>query len=290
MQTLVQKSQLAMLTWHMQITPPLTPTPTPPSSSTQSTIPISIVSWDFGVIIGTLLLSLLVVYVSVRLLKLSREELNDYIGTPKWDFSNSWATTLTAVGALLGTLLTIPNSSNVTGINLLSGLSLFFGLLALGAPLIYTALEKRLPPDPHAEDNSFQYQGTIRLFIVSATLTVWATSGELVTVGTTIVVLLQGGFFSILTMVVFGIVLAAALFFACVYGYRSIQWTIEDVLAETISAQLSRYNEAHLEHNYASKKHEYLVNPREFLKTHLDDSEKKNVTSYRPPAKNWSLL
>ena len=243
---------------------------------------------DFGVIIVTFLFSGIVVFNSYLKMKLHNGELDEYIGIPNWDFSTSWATTLTTVGALLGTLLTIPNfpsTSDLSGIKIQSGLSLFFGLLALIAPLIYTASAKHIPPE--GKDDTAKNQGTIRMFLYTATLTTWAVSGELVTVGISLYAL-SIGFNSIPTLVVFGLVLLLALFYAYRYAYNSLYWTVKDVLADTANQRFSKYKKTP-EFNHELDKPENFVNPRDFFNK-LPEAEKAKAKSYQTTAKNWSLL
>ena len=95
---------------------------------------------------------------------LPANKLNERIGTPQWDFSKSWATTLTTVGALLSTVISTPALSDI---KMQSGLSLFFGLVVLIAPLMYTASAERLPTDPDVKNGTYQYQGTIRMFLIT---------------------------------------------------------------------------------------------------------------------------
>ncbi len=132
-----------------------------------------IASWDLGVIIVTFIISSLLVYKSYQKMGLPADILDERIGNPQWDFSKSWATTLTTVGAFLGTVISTPSLS---GINMQSGLSLFFGLVVLIAPLIYTASIERFPSDPNVKDGTYQYEGTIRMFLITCTLTVWGSA------------------------------------------------------------------------------------------------------------------
>jgi hypothetical protein len=64
-------------------------------------------------------------------------------GEDTWTFDGSWASNFTAVGALLGTLLTSKDflSDALSGLSLTAflGLSLFFGFLALLAPIAFAA-------------------------------------------------------------------------------------------------------------------------------------------------------
>jgi uncharacterized membrane protein YecN with MAPEG domain len=104
-------------------------------------------------------------------------------GPANWDYSQSWASTLTVVGALLGTVLSagvLPDELDLFTKAGYAGLNIFFGMLVLFAPLVYAAFQKRLLPD---KDGVPQYEGTVRAFAVASVATLWGVFGELVTVG-----------------------------------------------------------------------------------------------------------
>lgn len=103
-------------------------------------------------------------------------------GPANWDYSQSWATTLTVVGAFLGTVL----GAGVLPDNLLlfskagySGFNLLFGLLVLLAPLVYAAAQKRIAD---AANGTPQYQGTSWAFGCASVATLWGVFGELATI------------------------------------------------------------------------------------------------------------
>lgn len=241
---------------------------------------IVIASWDSIVIVVTLVISAFVVYTSYQRMGLPADTLNERIGNPHWNFSTSWATTLTTVGALLGTVIATPSLS---GIHMQSGLSLFFGLVVLIAPLMYTASTKRFPPDPNVKDGPYQYEGTIRMLLLTCLLTVWGVSGELVTVATTFYLLMQESFVSLLALILFGLFLLVAIVYAFRYAYRSIPWTIEDLQADKTTRQ-----QAMQVRNKLSLSNEQPV--PEDAKAKLTEEERIQAKSYHPPLKNWTLL
>lgn len=243
---------------------------------------IVIASWDSIVIVGTLVISSLVVYTSYQKMGLPADTLNERIGNPQWNFSTSWATTLTTVGALLGTVIATPSLS---GIQMQSGLSLFFGMVVLIAPLMYTASTKRFPPDPNAKDGAYQYEGTIRMLLLTCLLTVWGVSGELVTVATTFYLLMQESFVSLLALIIFGLFLLVALVYAFRYAYRSIPWTIQDLQADKTTRQLAIAMQVR---NKLSLSNEQPV--PEDAKANLTEEERIQAKNYHPPLRNWSLL
>lgn len=90
-----------------------------------------------------------------------------------WTFSGSWASTLTTVGALLGTLLAASGflSDVLPGLatGLFLGVNIGYGLLAALAAVVYTA--------SHDKDGSPTYLA----LLLAAFITLWAVIGELVT-------------------------------------------------------------------------------------------------------------
>jgi hypothetical protein len=152
------------------------------------------------------------------------------------------------------------------------------------APLIYTASTERFPPDPNVKDGPYQYEGTIRMLLITCVLTVWGVSGELVTVATSFYTLMQGSFVSLLALIVFSLFLLLTIVYSFYYAYRSIPWTIEDLRIDKTTKQMAMH--------YARKKiplsHEHRILEDEINK--LTPPERTEVQNYHPPLKNWSLL
>lgn len=97
------------------------------------------------------------------------------LGALDLDFSASWASNITVVGALLGTILSagvLPKASP-TSTATYAGLNLFFGVLILLAPLVYTATQGPVEGE---------HEGYVLAFLISCAITLWAVGGELATV------------------------------------------------------------------------------------------------------------
>jgi hypothetical protein len=104
-------------------------------------------------------------------------------GPANWSYSESWATSLTLVGALLGTVLgagVLPEKLDLFSKAGYSAFNVLFGMLVLVAPLVYAAAQRRMPD---ADDGTPQYQGTTWAFGWASVATLWGVFGELATVG-----------------------------------------------------------------------------------------------------------
>src|SRR6476646_1020240 len=93
------------------------------------------------VIYGSLILA--VVLMAYRAYT-ARAHLAQKMGPVNWDFSESWASTFTVVGAFLGTILgesgVIPEATEYLSRAAYGGLNVLFGLITLLAPLMYSAV------------------------------------------------------------------------------------------------------------------------------------------------------
>jgi hypothetical protein len=110
--------------------------------------------------------------------------LRSEMGGTKWKFSDSWASSLTAVGAVLGTVLSaklLSENARFVSDKGFTALNLLFGGLVVLSPFVYAAIQ-RLYNDPPSADGP-EYVGPVWAFFISAVLTTWAVLGELATLG-----------------------------------------------------------------------------------------------------------
>lgn len=187
--------------------------------------------------IGSLLLAIILTIVAyfiiladkkVASFHLTSSVLTHCMGKPHWDFSKSWATSLTAVGALLGTVLAAAGGG-LTSDKTNAGLNVFFGVLVLIAPLLYSATARYTETGPK-DTTEGQAQGYVGMFLLSSLLTVWAVWGELITV---LIILYNLSATTIVTSpirYIFLVFLVAALVCVGVYALRTIPWTVQDQL------------------------------------------------------------
>jgi len=100
----------------------------------------------------------------------------------KWDFSSSWASNLTALGAILGVVLgkvTLPKDTVLVNHDGYITLSLFFGALVVISPFLYTALRTGTASAGGPSFAAADY----RVFLLACVLTIWAVLGQVGTLG-----------------------------------------------------------------------------------------------------------
>lgn len=120
---------------------------------------------------------------------------NDRLGPANWDFSASFASTLTVFGSLLGTILSanVLPANTLVPANTYTGLNLMFGVIVIVGPLIYTATQTTVQVHRGFPSAEPQYQGTVWGFLVATALTLWAVIGELATIGLVLNEIRRGG-------------------------------------------------------------------------------------------------
>jgi hypothetical protein len=110
---------------------------------------------------------------------------NGDMGSVRWDASKSWASTFTAVGALLSMVL---SSSQVVlpepkllmmSKGAYSGLSLFFGALIVLAAFAYNATMRPASVTTLPGVAQKELRGMVVSFLLATTLAVWGASGQI---------------------------------------------------------------------------------------------------------------
>lgn len=121
---------------------------------------------------------------AIRALTL-RHRLGYLLSAPSWDFSKSWASTFTVVGAVLGTILSslvLPDTPVRFSKATLAGMNLVFGVAILLAPLVFalTQTGRRVKKDSSPEET--QPQGPVAGYLAASAVTLTGVIGQLVTV------------------------------------------------------------------------------------------------------------
>lgn len=183
-------------------------------------------------------------------------KLGDRMGAGEWKFSESWASTLTALGGILGSVLTAQLLPSETATQKLTnstfvGFNLMFTIAIVVAAALYNTFRSQRecvkPTDgtpkpgetpkidpPKVElasaeeaQKTFEYQGKVVYFLLASTLVLWAVFGQLLTAWL-LLDQVPDATLSNLISIVFRILLVLAAVLALVYGYRSVPWTLRN--------------------------------------------------------------
>jgi hypothetical protein len=156
------------------------------------------------------------------------------VGPAKFDFTKSFASTITLVGAVLGTVLTaglVPEQpEHLTKDEYLS-INLLFGVMVVVGTIVF-AMSERPDKDkaPKAGEERL-YEGAVWALLVSAGLVVWAVAGEVACIALIVSELDATGAFTALAIYVFWGLLGLAAIATLTYTYRRIYWVIENCAA-----------------------------------------------------------
>jgi hypothetical protein len=148
-------------------------------------------------------------------------------GPANWDYSESWATSLTLVGALLGTVLgagVLPDKLDLFSKAGYSGFNVLFGMLVLVAPLVYVAAQRRIKG---AVDKTPQYHGTTWAFGLASVATLWGVFGELATVGLLFREIEKAGGLGTALVLVSWAILGVIVLVAIAYSWKRMRLILE---------------------------------------------------------------
>jgi hypothetical protein len=182
-----------------------------------------------AIIFGSLLIA--AVFVAVRAATL-RSFLGHHLGQPSWEFSKSWASTFTVVGALLGTILSslvLPDTPERFSKETLAGMNLIFGVAILLAPIIFSATEGLQdvtdPAKPGVSEK--QPQGTVRGYLIASAVTLGAVIGQLITIFFLLSEIEAKGDLPQASLWLLLVMLAITLVLTLRYAWRTMGWTAE---------------------------------------------------------------
>jgi hypothetical protein len=194
---------------------------------TKNQLPFSINFIIFGSLISAAVLSL------ARAWTL-RNRLDHRLGSPSWEFSKSWASTFTVVGALLGTVLSslvLPETTERFSKETLAGMNLFFGVAVLFAPLVFGASEKLRPVKKDPADPTspleMQPQGSVAGYLTAAAFTLSGVIGQLITIFFLLSEIEAKGALPEDALILVLLLLVIGLVLTLTYAWRTLGWTAE---------------------------------------------------------------
>jgi hypothetical protein len=187
--------------------------------------------WIWVVVFGPLAASLLLVGLHWYPRR-KQFDLHDRLGPANWDFSLSFASNLTVLAAILGTILTagvLPDTSSAPA-GTYAGLNLMFGVLVILGPFVYTATQKveTIHPTQDPGTTAPQYQGYVYGFFLGTVLTLWAVLGELATTGLVFNEIRRGHSMPAIVLWVLVVVLAGGAGFLFLLAHRRITDVLTD--------------------------------------------------------------
>jgi hypothetical protein len=203
--------------------------------------------WTFLVVS---IVTVVIGYGIAKLILSNHIKLHSFMGTGSWKFSESWASTLTASGAVLGLVLAaevLPPETEIPKKTYVM-LNLMFGVIIVAAALIYNAI--RWPRKGSAEKGqnittikethrsglklfvveyeeqkteTTENQGFVIVFLIASAMILWALLGQLVTAW-----YLLGEMTSLTSYIdtIFRWLIRASVVLTIIYGVASVPWTL----------------------------------------------------------------
>jgi hypothetical protein len=150
-------------------------------------VPGSVLVWVMGIALGCAVVLIGAVYGTLgkhsKTGRLRPKKSDTAHVDATWSFRDSWVTNLSAVGAIVGTVLgasgllsdALPGLS--TGIFL--GFNALYGLLVALAPVVYEACYKKSGTSPSGESQAGKPEPTYFGLLAAGTVVLWAVIGEL---------------------------------------------------------------------------------------------------------------
>jgi hypothetical protein len=165
---------------------------------------------------------------------------SDKLGPPDWSFSDSFATNVTVVGALLATILAanaIPKVPTTLPATSFATLELFFGALVVIAPVLFVALSRsETVNDPDDSSKKIaQNQGIVLGFLLAAIGTAWGAIGQVATVFYLFGEIEDAGFLSQTALRIFQVAFAVGAAAMLLYLVRGVKATLDIPVVESRS-------------------------------------------------------
>jgi len=161
-----------------------------------------------------------------------RRRLKMRMGSPGWDFTKSWASNFTVVGAVLGTIVgatgVIPEVTQFFPKGSYAALNVFFGVLVVLAPFVYLATQHPKRSHTRHGDMVDQPQGYVWSFLLATLITLWAVLGELGTIAFLVYEIRSAGSLPSSVTYVFAGAMAVAGLLVLWYLWTAIPATIRD--------------------------------------------------------------
>jgi hypothetical protein len=202
------------------------------TATTPATLDVSIsAKSDFSnTVTGVLLwpLGIALLFMLIRGLTV-RGKFGGEIGSLDLDFSKSFATTLTALGALLGTLLADDVVGEATSSISKQGfqtLNLTFGVVIVLAPITYLIAQRTITKTEDGKPKT-HYVGKTWALLLASAVTLWAVLGEIYTTFLLLDELAGSGDIEAAAVTIMQVGIGIGAVLACAYSWRKLRWIVE---------------------------------------------------------------
>jgi hypothetical protein len=243
------------------------------------------------VLFGALLVSAAIVGSRVPAIR-GRGWLGARMGQPTWDYTKSWASTFTVVGAIVTTLLAasgvVPAKPTLLPKLVYQIDGLFFGALIIVAPFVFIAFRSQETIQSQQGDVTTQYQGYVSAYLLATTVTLWAVLGEILTV---ILLVWESSAIPSIGVValLFGAAMAAAAILIAVYVWNGLFWTVQEQHGETppvvtLQPQATSVSELRLYQMFAPS-----ALP-EAESAEQAETQRTPAPALKPALPNWNIL
>jgi hypothetical protein len=160
-----------------------------------------------------------------------RKTINLPMGGPQWNFSTSFATNFTVLGGILGSALAssaLPEFPRLMTKSSYIVLTLMFALITGVAPILYNVSCQRGPSG---------LQGRVWLFLGSASITIWAVFGQLLTLALLIADFVSRGNLAVFSGVCIDVLLALMAVGLVRYSFLTAALNVQQSVARSIATQ-----------------------------------------------------
>jgi hypothetical protein len=165
----------------------------------------------------------------ILLLKIKDDiRVSQRMGSPTWNFGDSWGTNIAVGGALLNTLVTfsaLPEQTHYLNKISYVCLSMIFGAVITVAPSLYALVRTAVVVPVPGGNPAIQYQGYVGCFALASAVIAWGAIGQVVTVGFLFLELWSARTISVSVLSCLAAVLAIVGLLLLVYEGRTIVQT-----------------------------------------------------------------
>jgi hypothetical protein len=218
----------APLAGYMQLTATTSPERKPSIKYRAVKLPTALPSpWATTLFWLSLAGSIVVALSAFALLSKAGIPINQRMGSPTWNFADSWGTNIAVAGTVLTPLISfsaLPDQTHFLAMSSYMSVSMTFGLVIALAPSLYCLVRVPVQPpaNPPGPPPAILYEGYVGFFLLASALAAWGAIGQVVTIGFLLGELSQNQVISPSILICLLVILALVAVFLLVYEFRTI--------------------------------------------------------------------